>query len=225
MSAHRPPSQQTTPHFFIIESLKLEDEDEERYEGKYLYNYLKMLGKNPKYYYIRSRRELEKISDIFRDTGYRYLYLSCHGNESAIYTTFDEIPFIDFASIFDRKLEHRRLFVSGCSVGRLEFAEQLFKKNGGMYSLTAPINTVFFNQTLPFWTAFYYLMESIDSKSMKAAAIYPFLQLCANIFNIDVIHFYKSTSRGGVVTPKEFLSSGVLSEEQMKKIMELYDKK
>ncbi len=223
MSSNLPASQKTDPHFFIIESLNLEDENEERFEGKFLYNYLKILKKNPKYYYIRSRRELIQASDIFRKIGYRYLYLSCHGKENAVCTTFDEISFEDFASIFSKKLEHRRLFVSGCSIGNLEFAKHLFKKNGGMYSLTAPKDVVLFTQTLPFWTSFYYLMESIDSRAMKAAAIYPSLQLCANMFDIDINHFYKSTSHGGNVTCKEFISSDIFSEEEMKNIMKLYE--
>lgn len=219
MQLPTPPSQKTIPHFFIIESLKLEDEKESRFEGQFLYNYLKILGKNPVYFYIRSQRELEKISDNFRESGYRYLYLSCHGNEDAIYTTFDEIKFEKFASIFDKKLEHRRLFVSGCSVGQLKFAQCLFEKNGGMYSLTAPKNDVCFTQTLPFWTSFYYLMESIDSKSMKGAAIYPSLQLCANMFDINIIHFFKHPQKG--ITNKTFTSCDVFSKEEMNKILRL----
>lgn len=219
MTLSCPPSQKTVPHFFIIESLSLKDEREERFEGKFLYNYLKILNKKPIYFYIRSQRELEMISDEFRKSAYRYLYLSCHGNEGAIYTTFNEIKFEDFASIFDKKLEHRRLFVSGCSVGQLKFAQCLFKKNGGMYSLTAPKKDVLFEQTLPFWTSFYYLMESIDSKSMKRAAIYPSLQLCANMFNIDIVHFFKHPSKG--IVNKDFISQDVFSEKQINKILEL----
>ncbi len=225
MSSLPAPSKKTKPHFFIIESLNMEDENEEQYEGRFLYHYLKILGKNPKYYYIRSRRELIQVSNIFKNIGYRYIYLSCHGSENAIYTTFDEIKFEDFASIFKEKLDHRRLFISGCSVGKQELAEHLFSKNDKMYSVTAPKKKVFFKQTLPFWTAFYYLMESIDSKSMKAVALYPFLQICANIFNIDIIHFYKSASRGGLVIPKEFIANDILPEKQMQKIIEMYGKK
>lgn len=214
-----PPSQKTVPHFFIIESLNLEDEKASRFEGRFIYNYLNILNKKPIYFYIRSQRELEIISDKFRESGYRYLYLSCHGNEEAIYTTFDEIKFEKFASIFDKKLEHRRLFVSGCSVGQLKFAQALFQKNGGMYSLTAPKKDVLFEQTFPFWSSFYYLMESIDSKSMKGAAIYPSLQLCSNMFNMDIVHFFKHKTKG--ITCKEFISKEVFSKEQMNKILRL----
>ena len=213
------PSQLTVPQFFIIESLALDDENARRFEGRFLYNYLKILGKNPIYFYIRSKCELEKISVIFREKSYRYLYLSCHGNENSIYTTFDEVKFEEFALIFEKKLEHRRLFVSGCSVGQQKFAESLFEKNGGMYSLTAPKNDVLFAQTLPFWSSFFYLMESIDSDSMKAAAIYPSLQLCSNMFDINIVHFFKSPAKG--ITHKEFISNEVFSDKEMNKILQL----
>ena len=219
MSSSYPLSQETVPQFFIIESLKLEDENEDRFEGKFLYNYFKILGKEPIYFYIRSRRELHMVADQFRQSRYRYLYLSCYGDEESIYTTCDKVIFEDFASIFNKKLEHRRLFVSGCSVGQLEFAQNLFEKNGGLYSLTAPKKDVLFARTLPFWTSFYYLMESIDSKSMKAAAIYPSLQLCANMFDIDIVHFFKHPLIG--ITSKEFISNNVFSKRQMDKILQL----
>ena len=219
MSPSYPPSQETVPQFFIIESLKLEDENEDRFEGKFLYNYFKILDKEPIYFYIRSRRELQMVADQFRQSRYRYLYLSCHGDKKSIYTTCDRITFEDFSTIFNKKLEHRRLFVSGCSVGQLEFAQNLFEKNGGMYSLTAPKKDVSFTRTLPFWASFYYLMESIDSKSMKSAAIYPSLQLCANMFDIDIVHFFKRPLTG--IASKEFISKYVFSKKQMNKILRL----
>lgn len=142
-----PPSQITKPHFFIIESLNFDDEREERFDGKFLYNYLKMLGKEPKYYYIRTKKELERVAEFFRESGYRYLYLSCHGNENHLFTTCEDISFIDFAEIFKKKLEHRRIFISGCSLGRLEFAQSLYSTNGGMYTMTAPLKKVTFQQS------------------------------------------------------------------------------
>ncbi len=46
MPSSSPPPKHTDPYFFIIESLNMEDENEERYEGRFLYNYRKILGKN-----------------------------------------------------------------------------------------------------------------------------------------------------------------------------------
>lgn len=214
-----PPVHITKPHFFIIESLRLEDEDEERFEGRFIYNYLKMLGKEPIYYYIRSKRELEKISEIFRSSGYRYLYLSCHGSIDSLYSTFDKISFSDFSEIFNTKLNNRRVFISGCSLGRKEFAESLYSTNGGMYTVTAPLEEVEFRQMLPFWSSFFYLMESFSSNGMKSNFIYACLRLCANVFDVNIIHFFKSPRNE--IKSKEFKSSGAFSMDDLNRILNL----
>jgi hypothetical protein len=48
----------TVPEVFIVESLGLADEVSERREGGVLAAVLKMCGKNPLYYYIRTKAEL-----------------------------------------------------------------------------------------------------------------------------------------------------------------------
>ena len=48
----------THPDVFIIESLSLKDEKKSTFDGKILHNYLKLLKKEPIYYYIRTKREL-----------------------------------------------------------------------------------------------------------------------------------------------------------------------
>src|SRR4051812_29448548 len=80
----------TVPEVFIIESLELEDEEEGR-EGAVLAAVLKMCGKNPLYYYIRTEAELEMLAGKFKESGYRYLHISCHGGDDALHTTIDVI--------------------------------------------------------------------------------------------------------------------------------------
>lgn len=70
----------TSPRVFIIESLSLHDERNERFEGRILKQILRLGGKESRYYYIRTRRELEKIVILFGKSGFRYLHISCHGN-------------------------------------------------------------------------------------------------------------------------------------------------
>ena len=64
---------------FVIESLEFDDEKENRFEGKFLSQILNMSGIESAYYYIRTRRELERILEIFEESEYRYLHFSCHG--------------------------------------------------------------------------------------------------------------------------------------------------
>ena len=54
-------SKETKPEVFIIESLQLEDEKENLYEGQIISQILHLSGRETQYYYIRTRRELEEI--------------------------------------------------------------------------------------------------------------------------------------------------------------------
>lgn len=76
----------TRPEVFIIESLEFEDESEDRFEGKMLSHALRLSGKEPIYFYIRTRRELDEVLDFFEDSSYRYLHLSCHGSANSMET-------------------------------------------------------------------------------------------------------------------------------------------
>ncbi len=139
-----PPTQITEPQTFILESLNFDDEESKRSDGKILYEALKLQGKEPKYYYFRTETELIHLAQTYRKSGYRYLHLSCHGNDDSVAFTIGNATFARFAEIFETNLHNRRLFVSGCSLGKKDFADAVFEKNGGMYSLTAPIKDVFF---------------------------------------------------------------------------------
>ena len=66
-----PPVQFTQPETFILESLSIDDEKNQRMDGKVLYEVLRLQGKNPIYYYFRTQVELIKFSDVFRQSGYR----------------------------------------------------------------------------------------------------------------------------------------------------------
>jgi hypothetical protein len=81
----------TVPEVFIIESLELADEAKERREGAVLAAVLKMCGKNPLYYYIRTQAELELMAGEFEKSGYRYLHISCHGGGTSLDTTLDSV--------------------------------------------------------------------------------------------------------------------------------------
>jgi hypothetical protein len=49
----------SNPNVFIIESLKFSDEKKDRFEGKILSQILHLGGKESKYYYIRTEKELK----------------------------------------------------------------------------------------------------------------------------------------------------------------------
>jgi len=49
------------PEVFIIESLTLDDERHDRYEGQIISRILALSGKSCEYYYIRTTRELSSV--------------------------------------------------------------------------------------------------------------------------------------------------------------------
>ena len=199
-----PPANITKPETFILESLSQEDEAKERLDGKVLYDVLRMQGKKPIYYYFRTQAELVKFSDIFRKTGYRYLHLSCHGNETHLQFTFSQCDYKTFADIFSKKIHNRRLFVSGCNLGNINFANEVFAKNGGMYSVTAPRKKVFFDQSTAFWPAFYYMMHAWDSSNMKKKRLQHVLTRLSSIFEIPLAHYFRHTGKGAAVEEQLF---------------------
>ena len=209
MPAHKKFAPHTKPETFILESLSEDDEKEQRLDGKVLYEVLRLQGKKPIYFYFRTQTELIRFSEIFLQSGYRYLHLSCHGNDTHLQFTFGQTDYAMFADIFRDKLNNRRLFVSGCSLGNFEFAKAVFEKNTGMYSVTAPSRKVFFSQTTSFWPAFYYMMHAWDNTAMKKKRLQDVLARLAQIFEMPMAHYFKNAGKKSIVDEQLFAAAGV----------------
>lgn len=180
----------TVAEVFIIESLELVDETKERREGAVLASVLKMCGKNPLYYYIRTKKELEHIAEEFEASGYRYLHISCHGGDVSLETTLDSVSYQDFAKIFEKKLKDRRLFVSACSAGNEMFAELVGAKNADVISIAAPSTEIRFDHAVAFWTSFYVKTFSLNSRSMNSGRIVEVAKPLTALFSAP-LHFSK----------------------------------
>lgn len=178
----------TVAQVFIIETLELIDETKERREGAVLASVLKMCGKNPLYYYIRTKKELEYIAEEFEASGYRYLHISCHGGDTSLETTLDSVSYEEFAKVFERKLKGRRLFVSACSAGNEMFAELVGSKNKNVISIAAPSTDIRFDHAVAFWTSFYVKTFSLNSKSMNSARIIEVAKPLSALFSAP-LHF------------------------------------
>lgn len=181
-------SASTVPEVFILESLELEDETEERREGAVLASVLKMCGKNPLYYYIRTKTEMEYMATVFEKSGYRYLHISCHGGDTSLNTTLDSISYKDFANIFKGRLKDRRLFVSACSAGNPNFAEIVHGRNNNIISVAAPAKNIYFDHAVAFWSAFYVKSFSVNANSMKSDRIMEVLGALADLFG-EPMHY------------------------------------
>ncbi len=182
---------------FIIESLTLRDETKQRHEGAVLASVLRMCGKKPMYYYIRTKAELVHLADEFDASGYRYLHLSCHGNDESLDTTLDSITYAEFATIFKDRLKGRRLFVSACSAGNQLFAETVGGKNSELISVAAPSEDIDFDDAVAFWSSFYVRTFKQNSKSMNSSRVADSLKSLAVFFKAP-IHFSKKSKEGWV---------------------------
>lgn len=182
---------------FIIESLKFSNEKNNEFEGKFLSQILHLGGKNAIYYYVRTKKELKAVLDIFGRSDYRYLHISCHGSHSTLATTLDKIPFPEFGELIRPYLRKKRLFVSACSSVNDDFARAVIPKSG-CYSLIGPTKCIYFNDAAIIWASFYHLMFRLNSEAMTRGNILSILRKIENTFGISLGYFsISSKSRNG----------------------------
>jgi hypothetical protein len=177
----------TFPEVFILESLTVQDERSRRFEGRVLADVLKMCGKSPEYFYFRTEQELIELAREFRRSGYRFLHLSCHGNDESIAVTYGSISYQRFSEIFAGHLQNRRLFVSACEVGNELFGMAVAARNKGMYSIASPCVTINFDKAVALWSSLYVHLFSIDPNFVKAKEINEALSSLCYLFDVPFL--------------------------------------
>jgi hypothetical protein len=201
------PPKSTKPEVFIIESLEFVDEENQRFEGRILFDILRMCGKNPKYFYFRTEEELVELVTKFDNSGYRYLHISAHGNEAAIGTTLGSITYLRFADIFEGHLNKRRIFLSACSVGNDQLATRLKQLNKTLYSFAAPVNDIEFHTAAALWGALYVLLFNVDDSVVKSRDLTTVLTKVCGLFGVRFFlgRFDDSQDRWvkGIIGPKK----------------------
>lgn len=185
----------TEPKVFIIESLEFDDEDKGRYEGSILADILRLSGIQTQYYYIRTLREFKEILNLFQNSGFRYLHISCHGGDKSIWTTLDEIKYNELALILKEKLKKKRLFMSACSVVNKELAKNIIPLTE-CYSIIGPARDIGFNDAAIMWASFYHLMFKENSSSMVREGLLKNLQKVVDTFGEPLNYYSISKSKG-----------------------------
>jgi len=142
---------------FIIESGSLADEANGMLEGEALATVLRMCGKHPLYYKLRTVTELAHAAKLFKQSKYRYLHVSTHGTSTEVCLTLERLSYAHFGEIFAKSLVLRRLFVSACEVGNKSFVQAVAANNKGMHSVLCPSDRIRFDKAIAFWAAFYVL--------------------------------------------------------------------
>jgi hypothetical protein len=115
----------TTPDVFIIESLDVDDERHNRFEGRFLSHILKQTGARVRYSYVRTPKEFRAALALFKRSGFRYLHVSCHANKHGIGLTNGEMDIETLSHVLRRCLERRRIFFSACQFVTRDLAKAL----------------------------------------------------------------------------------------------------
>lgn len=178
----------TTAEVFIIESLEFDDEKKGNFEGKFLSQMLNFEDKKPLYYYIRTKVELQEVMKLFKESNYRYLHISCHGNSEALYTTLDQLPFPELGRIINPFLAGRRVFVSACHAVNRDLARAIIPSSG-CYSVVGPIDDIYFGHAAIIWASFYHLMFELDRKKMKRREMLNTLTKLVQMFDVPLDYF------------------------------------
>jgi len=184
---------QTIPDVFVIETLNFDDEAKDRFEGKIISHILNLHGKKSKYYYIRTKKELNEIAKKFGQSMYRYLHLSCHGNETSMATTLDFIKFSELGSILRPHLEKRRLFISACEMVNEHLSEAIIPKSG-CYSIIGPNESIAFSDAAIFWPSFYHLMFRHNADAMKRDDLIKHLDRVSGLYDLSISYYSSSRS-------------------------------
>lgn len=184
------------PEVYIVESLDRESERAGHYEGKALSRILKMLGKRPRYTYIRTALELAEIASEFDESGYRYLHLSCHGNEQEFHLTYDSVSFAAFGRTFRPVMAERRLFLSACSVGQLALARELFRSHAlSPYSITGPSNDIAFSDAAVTWASLYNLLFRDGASTVEGEHLRAHLGRLCELNSVRFAYFGRTKGR------------------------------
>ena len=130
---------------------------------------------------------------IFSRSRYRYLHLSCHGDEESIDTTLDEIKFKELGKILKPHLKKRRLFVSSCEVVNDQFAKAVMPASG-CYSIAGTSEEVNFDQAAALWVSFYYLVFKEEEAAMrKGREIKLALKELARLYDVSIAYYGNSS--------------------------------
>lgn len=181
---------------FIIESLNLKDEKAERFEGRMLSQILKLNDKKSQYYYIRTKKELNHVLQIFYDSGYKYLHISSHGNCEGLALTLDFIPFNTLATLFEPYVENRRIFISACEMVSDELVKEFMPKTNCL-SVIGPGVEINFDDAAIFWSSFYHLMFKTNSNVMKRDTLIRHLNAISTLFCININYYSRNKTRKG----------------------------
>ncbi len=170
---------------FIIESLNQQDDK----DGRILHDILNVCRIQNEYHAVNTKEEFIETISKFKESEYRYLHLSFHGNTTGFALSNETfITNSNFSGIISNNLEKRRIFMSACETGNFDLAGKLITKNR-IFSLIGSPVPIRFDKAVLFYPTFYHLMNELDEKEMNKDALKKSLRASADLFKIP-IHYY-----------------------------------
>ncbi|MEQ1587203.1 MAG: hypothetical protein ABL895_15045 [Cyclobacteriaceae bacterium] len=176
---------------FIIESLR----DGEYKDGERLNKILEMAKINSLYRWVTSKTEFTDAIKDFNKSGFRYLHLSCHADETGLEVGGEEISNFDLIDILEGNVRGRRIFLSSCKGSNLHTATVVIQKCKGQSVVGTPID-IYFHEAALFWPSFYYVINRIDKEKMNQQSISESIKKCVDLFEVPINYYCKSKTKG-----------------------------
>lgn len=173
---------------FIIESMDSDNERHCNLNGAAIKSILDLCGIANEYIYIRTIRELEHAAELFSESDFGFLHISCHGSDDILQLTLEDISFEEIESIFGPVLKYRRLFLSACEAACFKLAEY-FIPHHHCYSVMGPTGAIDYDKAAIFWSSYYYLMYQGDQQRMWQRNIVPTLVNITRTFSETINYF------------------------------------
>jgi len=191
----------TKPEVFIIESLSDDDLQNNRCEGDLIKRILEMGGREPVYYYVKTRQEFKDALQEFNNNEYRYLHISSHGAEDHFLFHFDAMFFNEFRSLVKPILKGKRVFISACdTVNHVnhELANVILRDTECV-SLIGSAEPINFDDAAMFWSTFYYLAYQGQGDVIKVTRdqIVTILRKLTNLYPVE-LNYYSASRHEGI---------------------------
>lgn len=179
---------------FIIETLDPDDEGNGRLEGVVLSSILRMDIKNPIYRYVRTKKQFEAALAEYKDSKYRYLHISAHGNkkEIALTNSKERYSHKELATVLSDCSRYHRLFISSCLVVNEGLADEL-SKQCDFYSVIGPSVKLTFSEGALFWASFYHVIFKMDDSRMRSKDMRDVALKLQDLYQVK-LDFYKFDS-------------------------------
>lgn len=169
--------------YYIVESL----DDKDINNGKILYDSLKSINKfNPVYIKIYNLNEFKSVMVKFCKSGYKYLFLSAHGDEENFFLTNGQVNAYDLLDI-EINLDKRRIFLSTCEGGSFLFGKYFIKK--GAYSVIGTPDKL--NQIVAagMWPTMLVIFEKLNNGVINFSELDKTLKLLANVYELNLVYY------------------------------------